>query len=249
MRSETVVATLLGVLVFLLSMILWSLTGRPGAVPLNRFMRGMPIRLGTLALTTACLAAPIAAIPRILSFASKRARGGLIGRLVRTETNRPVEVKRLDMCLLRPLQGVALSLILTDRLHQLAELSGETEYLRLLTRLVLPLVGNMLVSLLLSTIWTLDDLGLRFYFERTGEVRTAGSNVGVILPVITGIISVASLYWNRTMAEAVTGIAGIVLSSYPAYAFFTAIHHEFMRRRTLKLLSQLSVAKIETNVL
>ena len=207
------------------------------------------MRLVMFAVTTVGLVAPVAAIPSILSFATKKVQGGLLGQLVRTEIGKPIELKMPDTHLLRPLQGIALSLIFTDRLMQIAELTGETAYPRLLVRLILPMVGNVIVSLLLSTTWAWDDLGLRLYFKKTGEVRTAGSNVGLILPLITGVISVASLFWNRTITEALAGVIGIVMASYPPYVFFVVIHHEFVRSNTSTLLNRLSIAKVETTLL
>ena len=172
-----------------------------------------------------------------------------MGQLVRIEINKPIELKMTNTHLLRPLQGIALSMIFTDRLQQIVELTGETTYPRLLVRLILPIVGNVMVSLLLSTAWAMDDLGVRFYFKKTGEVRTAGSNVGLILPVITGVISVASLFWNRTIIEALVGVIGIVMASYPPYIFFVVIHNEFVRRNISTLLNRLSVGKVETTLL
>jgi len=247
--TRTAIALLPALVVFALTTILSSLMGRPEGLSLTRLIRGMPMRLVMLAVTTLGLVAPVVAIPSILSFATKRVQGGLLGQLVRTEISKPIELKMTNTHLLRPLQGIALSLIFTDRLLQIVEFTGETAYPRLLVRLILPIVGNVMVSLLLSTTWALDDLGLRFYFKKTGEVRTAGSNVGLILPVITGAISVASLFWNRTITEAIVGVIKIVMASYPPYVFFAVIHHEFVRRNTSKLLNRLSIAKVETNLL
>jgi len=243
------IALLPALVVFALASILPSLMGRPEGLSLTRLIRGMPMRLVMLAVTTVGLVAPVAVIPRILSFAAKRVQGGLLGQLVRTEINKPIELKMPNTHLLRPSQGIALSLIFTDRLLQIVELTGETTYPRLLVRLILPMLGNLMVSLLLSIIWALDDLGLRFYFKKTGEVRTAGSNVGLILPAITGAFSVASLFWNRTITEALVGVIGIGMASYPPYVFFVVIHHEFVKRNTATLLNRLSIAKVETALL
>ena len=246
--TRIAIALLPALVVFALASILPSL-GRPEGLSLIRVIRGMPLRLVMLAVTTVGLAAPVAAIPSILSFATKKAQGGLLGQLVRIEINKPIELKMTNTHLLRPLQGIALSMIFTDRLQQIVELTGETTYSRLLVRLILPIVGNVMVSLLLSTAWAMDDLGVRFYFKKTGEVRTAGSNVGLILPVITGVISVASLFWNRTIIEALVGVIGIVMASYPPYIFFVVIHNEFVRRNISTLLNRLSVGKVETTLL
>jgi len=242
------IALLLALLIFALTVILPSIMRYPEGLSLTRLIRVIPVRVVMTAVTTGVLVAPVIAISSILSFATKRIQGGLLGQLVRVEISSPIKLKMFDTHLLRPLQGIGLSLIFSERLLQMVELTGEATYSRLLVRLILPFVGNVMVSLLLSNVWAFDDLGFRFYFKKTGEVRTAGSNVGLILPLITGVIGAATLFRDVTITKALMDLTGMVMILYPPYVFFAIIHHEFVRRKASTLLRQLQVTKVETNL-
>ena len=57
-------------------------------------------------------------------------------------------------------------------------------------------------SLFLSTVWALDDLGVKFYFGRTGEIRMAGSSIGTVIPLITGAIGITSVFHSNLPMDA-----------------------------------------------
>jgi hypothetical protein len=90
----------------------------------------------------------------------------------------------------------------------------------------------------------LDDLGVRIYSVKTGEVRMAGTTVGTIFPLIAGAIVVAGLFHASLPADALIDLLEIVTVLYPPYLVFTVIHHEFVKRRSSVLRRKLVTKRI-----
>ncbi len=148
----------------------------------------------------------------------------------------------------RPIQGISLSLIVAERFLSFLEASITGPLAAILLRLSLFVIGGALTSLFLSLIWTLDDLGVRIYNSKTGEVRTAGSTVGTILPLITGAIGVSSLFHTSLASDAIVDLLEIVMVLYPPYILFTVFHHEFVKRKRSSLARKLVTKRIEIKV-
>jgi hypothetical protein len=106
-------------------------------------------------------------------------------------------------------------------------------------------LGSLLVSVLLSFVWALDDLGIRFYNEKSEEVRTAGGTIGTILPIITGAFGIASLFQHADLISALTDLLGIGMILYPPYVVFAIAHREFIRRKNTSLLGEPSLKRLE----
>jgi hypothetical protein len=118
----------------------------------------------------------------------------------------------------------------------------------LLFRLSLFVIGGALTSVFLSIVWTLDDLGVRIYNAKTGEVRMAGTSVGTILPLITGAIGVVGLFHASLPADAMIDLLDIVTVLYPPDVLFTVFHHEFAKRKNSVLRRKLIMKRIETKI-
>ena len=109
-------------------------------------------------------------------------------------------------------------------------------------------MSTILVSILLSVLWALDDLGIRLYNRKTGEVRTAGSSVGTVLPLVLGAIGVYGLFQGSQFEDALFSLAGICAVLYPPYVLFALSHRSFVRRHFDALLGRLPSRTVETKL-
>jgi hypothetical protein len=110
---------------------------------------------------------------------------------------------------------------------------------------MLLLLGVALTSIFLSMVWTLDDLGVMIYNQKTGEVHMAGSRIGTVLPLITGGIGVSHLFHaNFSLASLIT-LLQISMVLYPPYILFVAFHHNFIRKRYVTLSERLMLKSME----
>jgi hypothetical protein len=173
---------------------------------------------------------------------------GIFGQLASTGIRTYKELSKSSVALFRPLQGIGLSLMFAERLLQLIEFASGLSYSRLMVRMTLFMFGNILVSALLSVLWVFDDLGIKVYNKRTGKVRLLGSTVGLVLPLITGVVGITALFQHDTLIGALTDLLGISMVLYPPYVIFAFIHHEFFRRRAAAMQEKLQLKRIETNV-
>jgi len=235
-------------LVLALKVIISWATGHPKDLFLSHSTVGILIRFF---LATPVLVAPIAIMPRLLTFTAnlvKRSR--LFGQFVRTRASPHHEFTVSDDLALRPVQGIALSLIFAERFLSFLEYSTGVSYISMVVRSTVFafLVVNPLISLLLSFMWTLDDLGVRLYNRETGETRMLGSSIGIILPLITGAIGVSTLFHRTIVMDALLDLLGSFMVLYPPYVVFSLVHHEYLTRRFGDLLEILPFDRIETKV-
>lgn len=236
LRVMTLVSSALFVLV--LTLIISLATGHPEGLFLARSIRGIMIRFVLVTLT---LLAPILILPNILPRVANAAKDeGPFGQLVRGTLDPYQELSKLNAWVLRPLQGIGLSMIFAERLL------GFLEFIP--ARLALFIIGSALVSLLLSVVWALDDLGAKIYDRKTGEVYTVGSKIGIALPLITGAVGVSSLFHLSSPLDAVTEVFEIVMVLYPPYVFFVIFHQEYVKRRIASLSGRLLLKRIEVNL-
>ncbi len=221
------------------------ITGHPEDLFLTRSTIGIPVRF---VIVTLILVAPISILPKVLALTGNLEKGdGLFGQLVKTMIATDQECCKPVVWGLRPLQGIGLHMIFAERFLSFLEFSVGPSYASFLARSTLFVMGSALVSLFLSVIWALDDLGVRIYNKTTGEICMAGHGVGTFLPLITGAIGVSSLFHRSLPLDALIDLLEIVMVLYPPYVFFVIIHHEFVRRRSAVLSERLHMKRIETN--
>lgn len=241
-----IIAVSPAILVLLLTAMMIYLTGYPEGLVLSRSIRGISTRFTIIILM---LLAPLPILPRLLTWLLTAAGNGrLFGQLAIASTGSYAKLSTLSVAFFRPLQGIGLSLVFAEKLLQLIEFTSGVSSSRFLVRTTLFMFGNILVSLSLSIIWVFDHLGIKMYNKKTGEVRLLGSMVGLVLPLITGVIGITALFQHDTAAGALTDLLGISMVLYPPYSIFAFIHYQFFRRRTADLLKKLSFKRIETNV-
>ena len=98
-------------------------------------------------------------------------------------------------------------------------------------RLLLITLITVFVSLLLSTIWTLDDMGIRYFNRKDQELKMIGKYVGTVMPVIFGFYGIVNLLANYSTAEAFLFAFKIAVVLYPPLAVFAVLHTYFIRSR------------------
>jgi hypothetical protein len=230
------------IFVFTLTLIIFMVTSHPRGLFLTRSIMGIPMKF---AIVTLVLTVPILILPRRLDFARRLAeKTRLLGQLVKT-TRTNQELSRLTAWFVRPLQGIGISLIIAERFLSLLEFSTGMSLARLFVLSILIFMGVALTSIFLSIIWTLDDLGVRIYNPKTGEIHMAGSRVGTVLPLITGAIGVSSLLHTSFSFDSLGILLQLSMVLYPPYVLFVAFHHVFIRKRYVALSEMLMLKGIE----
>ncbi len=177
---------------------------------------------------------------------------GLLNRgnrqLVRIREDRDTAIHPLQTWVLRPFQGIGLGMLLAAKLLtflQLYEGTLVTAETLLPTgqfqagRFLMATAISVIVSLLLSILWTLDDLGVRYYNRKTGEVRMIGKYIGLVLPIVFGFYGIFSLFDEYERPLAMLYIVQMVIVLYPPFVVFSVLHNRYLRSREEKLLEKL----------
>jgi hypothetical protein len=235
------------VIVLALTLIISLVTGHPEGLFLTSSIRGIPVRFVIL---TLILVAPILILPKILTFTWNitKNRDVFGQQLVKTGAGSDRELGKPVAWVLRPVQGISLSLIVAERFLSLLESSIGVSYTRLLVSITLFFVGGALTSIFLSVVWAFDDLGVKIYNRKTDEVHMAGSSIGTVLPLITGAIGVSGLFHTNLPMDALMDLLEIVMVLYPSYVFFAVLHHEFVARRSHVMSEKLQLKRVQTTV-
>ncbi len=241
-------AVLPAFLVLALTVAISLATGHHGDLFLAHSTGSILIRF---ALVTPILVAPIAIIPRLLNLAGRLVKNNkLFGWFVKSRAVPHQDFTVSDDLVLRPLQGMALSMIFAERFIDFLVFSTGASYASILIRTTVfaLLMLNPLISLFLSFMWTFDDLGVKIYSKETGETRMLGRSIGIALPLITGAIGVSTLFHRTYFMDAVIDLLGGFMVLYPPYVLFVIFHHEYVRRRFADLSRRLPFEGIETKV-
>jgi hypothetical protein len=169
---------------------------------------------------------PIA--PRIVASLSRFFKGKTpIGQLVKTSPPRESELRRAISWFLRPIQGIGLCLIAGEDLIELLQYGTGLTYSEQLARVSLFVLGNLVLSFMLTVVWTLDDLGLKLYGS-TWDVNSAANRIRTILPMIAGAIGITNLFHNNTPIG--------------------VIHDEYTRPRIRRLHDSLTLERLEVHL-
>ena len=224
--------------ILILTVIISLMAGSSQGLFLSRTIRGILVRF---VLVTVIFIMPVLILPKLLLLLVNMAKDeGPFGQFVRVALSSHQELNRLDMWFFRPLQGIGLSMIFAERLEYLLEF--------LPIRLVLFFMGSALVSLFLSVVWALDDLGIKIYNRRSGEVRMAGRSIGVILPLIAAAVGISSLFHLNSPLDALIDLLRIIIVLYPSYVFFIIFHQEFIKKRIASLSERFHLKRIEMDL-
>ena len=241
-------AVLPALLVLALTVVISLATGHPRDLFLSHSASSILIRF---VVVTPLLVAPIAIVPRLLTLAGRLVKNNkFFGWFVKTRAAPHQEFTVSEDLVLRPLQGMALSMVFAERFLDFLVFSTGASYASIVIRSTVFafLMLNPLISLFLSFMWTFDDLGVKIYSKETGETRMLGRSIGIILPLVTGAIGVSTLFHRTYFMDAVIDLLGGFMVLYPPYVLFVILHHEYVRRRFTDLSRRLPFEAIETKV-
>jgi hypothetical protein len=198
---------------------------------------------------SALLALPLFLLPKICSLlAGFFNRGG--GQLIQMEQEREHFIHPLKNFVLRPLQGIGLSMLIAARLLSFLEIytgnkvtlntvlpPGHFDFERFLGATAIAII----VSLLLSFLWALDDLGVRYHNRKTQEVRMIGKYVGLLLPIFFGFYGIINLFEDHSQLLAAQYIAQMMVVLYPPFVILNVLHARYLARHEEGLLKMLRV--------
>jgi len=195
----------------------------------------------------------VSLLPGLCLLAGRLFRGERRG-LIRIDGKEDLAIRPSKNWLIRPFQGIGLMMMMVTRLGGLfqaysgeavtfSELPAPGEYT------LLRLLNLVLTSILLSFLWTMDDLGIRYYSLKSGEVRMIGKYLGVLLPLLTGLGGVASLIRYQTTTEASLVILQIFLISFPPFLIFGVFHTFYLTWRKRQLLEKLGAKSTQIRLM
>jgi len=172
-------------------------------------------------------------------------------KLVQIQEERIRSIHLLDAWLVRPLQGIGLSMLIATKLISVLQIytggkisesfllpSGGFVLVKFLTSTAI-FIGT---SILLSLLWTFDDLGIRLYNKKTGEVRMVGKYLGALLPTIFGFYGLINLFGEYTHAVVLKYIGQMVIVLYPPFVVFAVFHQRYIQKREGLLLRKLKTS-------
>jgi hypothetical protein len=90
---------------------------------------------------------------------------------------------------------------------------------------------TVVISLLLSTLWTLDDVGIRYVNRKDQELKMIGKYVGTLMPILFGFYGIFSLIADYPPRQAFILLFRIAMILYPPFAVFAVMHFRFLRSR------------------
>jgi hypothetical protein len=189
---------------------------------------------------------------------------GTLGRVVQRKNEAFLQVKEkqdlgihpVKHWLLRPLQGIGIGLLFgTKLLSVLQVVTGTTASASLFIpqgqfqfgRFMVVTGITVLISLLLSTIWTLDDMGIRYFNRKNHEIKMIGKYAGTLMPILFGFYGVFSLFGQFQMMQALIYLFQVAIILYPPFAIFSVFHAHFIQKRAEDLSKRLFVQKGSLN--
>ena len=159
-----------------------------------------------------------------------------------------LEIQPVKHWLIRPFQGIGIGLLFGMKLLSVLQvMTGATATASLLIpkgqfqfgRFLIVSGITILVSLLLSTLWTLDDMGIRYFNRKNHEIRMIGKYAGTLMPILFGFYGVFSLFSEFQKTEALVYLFQVVVILYPPFAVFSVFHTHFLQKREETLLHRL----------
>jgi len=168
--------------------------------------------------------------------------------LIQMQEDRDPAIHPLKNWIIRPFQGIGLAMLLATKLLSLLEIYSGS---KISVDTILPqgafnpgrffssIAIGVVVSLLLSFLWTLDDLGIRYYNRKTKEVRMIGKYLGLLLPIFFGFYGIISLFDNNSQVLVVKYVAQMVVVLYPPFVVFNVLHSRYLKSREEILLRKL----------
>ncbi len=193
------------------------------------------------------LCLPLYALPKIYGFIIRKNSMALL----QTEEEGGLTIRPARHRIFRPFQGIGLGLLFGTKLLTILQLvAGPAIGISLLIpedhfqfgRFFIITLITVFVSLLLSTLWALDDLGIRYFNRKDQELKMIGKYAGTLMPVIFGFYGILNLLATYPTAEGLLFVCKIAVVLYPPLAVFAVLHTYFLSSR-IRLFSRTLVRK------
>jgi hypothetical protein len=152
----------------------------------------------------------------------------------------------------RPFQGIGIELLFETKLLTVLQVitGATTKPFPLFSRSqfepgwLLVISGiTVVISLLLSILWTLDDVGIRYVNRKDQEVRMIGKYVGTLMPIIFGFYGIFSLSADFPMSQVFVYLFKTVIILYPPFTIFTVFHTRFLKNKAEYFFPKASLEK------
>jgi hypothetical protein len=182
---------------------------------------------------TLFLCLPLYLLKPIYRFILEKGKGSLI----QLGHPREIIINPLKHWLFRPFQGIGISFVFATKLLAVIQtitgpltnpsppiISGQYQ----IGRMLLVIAVTIIVSLLLSTLWTMDDMGIRYHNRRDQELKMIGKYVGTIMPLIFGLFGLFSLLAHYPKENTLLHVFRIILAFYPPLVVFVVAHSHFI---------------------
>jgi len=174
-----------------------------------------------------------------------RRRGGV---LLHMEEKQDKEIHPVKHWLFRPFQGIAIGLLFATKLLGVLQIiTGSTAKVSLFVpqsqfqpeRFFVAIGVTVFISMLLSALWTLDDMGIRYFNQKNHEIKMIGKYMGTVMPVLFGFYGILSLFGEYSKTESLIYLFQIVVILYPPFTVFSVFHAHFVQKRAENLLDRL----------
>jgi len=176
------------------------------------------------------------------------------GILIQVEGKQELQIHSIKHWLFRPFQGIGIVLLFAVKLLEVLQIvTGSTPTAPLFLpqgqfqpgRLLIVTGITVFVSLILSTLWTMDDLGIRYFNRKDYEIKMVGKYVGTLMPILFGFYGILSLFGEFPKTEALIYLFQIIVILYPPFTIFSVLHAHFVRRNIESLSRRLLPEKRE----
>jgi hypothetical protein len=182
--------------------------------------------------------------------------GSIIGRKKKIfiQLKQKMEIRPIKQWLSRPFQGIGIGFLFATKLLGVLQIvTGSTATASLffpqgqfqLARLLIVSALTILVSVILSTLWTMDDLGIRYFNRKDYEIKMIGKYVGTLMPTLFGLYGIFSLFDQFSKMQALVYLFQIIVILYPPFTVFSVFHAHFVQRRGEDLSNELFIEKGE----
>jgi len=174
------------------------------------------------------------------------------GVFIQIAKKQELDIRPFKHWFFRPFQGIGIGLLFaTKLLGTLQIVSGSTAKATLFLpsgqfqpgRLLIVTGITVFVSVLLSTLWTLDDMGIRYVNRKDYEIKMVGKYVGTLMTIVFGFYGVLSLFGEFSKIQAFIYLFQIIVMLYPSLTVFSISHARFIQSRAEDLSKRLHVKK------
>jgi hypothetical protein len=213
-------------IVFFGSILFFFLTGKLTSVYFQDVLIKSIIRLVRF---TIFLCLPIFLIFPVYNFIIERTKGVFL----QIECQEKLQIHPLTHWLARPFQGIGIILLFSTKLlislsiivgvpeSALFRSTGHFQMGRFLTVSII----TVLIAILLSNLWTFDDMGIRYFNRKDQEIKMIGKYIGTIMPIIFGFYGIFTLHANYPVKEAFFYLFKLIIILYPPFLIFAVIHN------------------------